>query len=57
MKLDELINNNYLKLNDSDLYILKYIMNNKNQCIDLTINELASKCNVSRTTILRFTQN
>ena len=55
MKLDELINNNYLKLNDSDLYILKYIMNNKNQCIDLTINELASKCNVSRTTILRFT--
>lgn len=56
MKLDELINNNYLKLNDSDLYILKYIMNNKNQCIDLTINELASKCNVSRTTILRFTQ-
>ncbi|MBU5455836.1 MurR/RpiR family transcriptional regulator [Caproiciproducens sp. MSJ-32] len=56
MKLDKLINNNYLKLTDSDLYILKYIMNNKKECLDLKINDLASKCNVSRTTILRFAQ-
>ncbi|GIM30474.1 HTH-type transcriptional regulator GlvR [Clostridium polyendosporum] len=56
MRLEELINNNYNKLNDNDLYILKYILNNKSECYNLGINELAKKCNVSRTTILRFTQ-
>lgn len=56
MRLEEFINNNYNKLNENDLYILKYILNNKVECCDLGINELAKKCNVSRTTILRFTQ-
>lgn len=56
MKLEELVNNNYNKLNENDLYILKYILNNKKKCCDLGINEIAKKCNVSRTTILRFVQ-
>ncbi|MBC2582150.1 MurR/RpiR family transcriptional regulator [Clostridium sp. DJ247] len=56
MRLEELVNNNYEKLNENDLYILKYILNNKEECYNLGINELAKKCNVSRTTILRFTQ-
>ncbi|GIM28156.1 RpiR family transcriptional regulator [Clostridium polyendosporum] len=56
MRLEELVNNNYNKLNENDLYILKYILNNKVECCNLGINELAKKCNVSRTTILRFAQ-
>lgn len=56
MRLEEVVNNNYSKLNENDLYILKYILNNKEECCNLGINELAKKCNVSRTTILRFAQ-
>ncbi|GAB6099610.1 MurR/RpiR family transcriptional regulator [Halanaerocella petrolearia] len=54
MRLQEVINNNYNKLNDSDLHILEYILNNKQECSDLGINDLAQKCNVSRTTIFRL---
>lgn len=53
MKLEELVNKNYSKLNENDVYILKYILKNKKECYTLGINELAKRCNVSRTTILR----
>lgn len=53
MKLEELINSNYKKLNENDIYILKYILQNKVECSNLGINELAKRCNVSKTTILR----
>ena len=56
MKLQELINKYYYKLNETDFCIWEYISNNKKECKDLTINQLAYKCNVSRTTILRFAQ-
>lgn len=56
MKLEELINENYSKLSENDLLILKYIMANKKSAADLGIRELGKKCNVSSTTILRFTQ-
>lgn len=54
MKLEELINESYEQLNDSDLFIWKYINNNRESCSNMTIEEMASKCSVSRTTILRF---
>ena len=54
--LEEIINNNYSKLNENDLYILKFICSNKKECTNVSINDLADKCNVSRTTILRFAQ-
>lgn len=56
MNLDELVNAHFEQLKQNDLYIWNYISNHKKQCCDLTIDELASKCNVSRTTILRFAQ-
>lgn len=56
MRLEEVVNNNYSKLNENDLYILKLICSNIKECTNLSINDLADKCNVSRTTILRFTQ-
>lgn len=56
VKIDELINKFYDKLTQNDLYIWKYISSNKEECCNLTINELANRCNVSKTTILRFAQ-
>lgn len=53
MKLEELMTQNYSKLNESDRYILKYILKNKKECNNLGLNELANKCNVSTTTIVR----
>ena len=54
MRLQELINKYYSQLNENDLYIWNYISNHKNECEKLAIDQLAHKCNVSRTTILRF---
>ena len=56
MKLQELINKHYNTLNENDIYIWNYISNNKKECQNLAIDQLAYKCNVSRTTILRFAQ-
>lgn len=54
MALDTLINKYYNELNENDLLIWKYIQNNMEICLHLSADELAKKCNVSRTTILRF---
>jgi len=54
IRLQEAINQHYDKLNESDQYILKYILKNKRECAELGINDLAKKCNVSRTTIFRL---
>lgn len=56
MRLEELLNKNYDALNENDLYIWKYIMTHKKECVNLSIDELASRCHVSRTTILRFSK-
>ena len=56
MTIDELVNIHYDNLNQNDLYIWKYIHSNKEECCKLTIDELGRRCNVSRTTILRFSQ-
>lgn len=55
MKIETLVEENYDKLNDNDIYIWNYIMYHKNECKTMSIQELALKCNVSHTTILRFT--
>ncbi|GFR36672.1 MurR/RpiR family transcriptional regulator [Thermobrachium celere] len=54
MRLEQLVNSHFLKLNENDKYILGYILNNKEKCSTININELAKLCNVSRTTILRM---
>lgn len=56
MNLDKLVNQHFSALKQNDLYIWKYISNHKKECCDLTIDELAHKCNVSRSSILRFAQ-
>lgn len=56
MRFESLIDENYEKLNENDLYIWNYILNHKKECQTMSIQELASNCNVSHTTVLRFAQ-
>lgn len=56
MSLEELLNTYYDRLNENDLYIWEYIRHHKQECENASIEQLASKCNVSRSTILRFAQ-
>ena len=56
MRLDELVIQYYNQLNENDIYNWNYISSHKKECEKLAIDQLAYKCNVSRTTILRFAQ-
>lgn len=56
MKLAELVNQHYNELSSNDLYIWDYIQSHRCECQDLSIVELAQRCHVSKTTILRFAQ-
>lgn len=54
MRTEELMNKYYSNLNENDKYICKYILNNKNNCYKLSIDEFALKCHISKTTLFRF---
>lgn len=54
MNIQELMNKYYNNLNENDKLICKYIINNKDTCYKLSIDEFAKKCNVSNTTLFRF---
>lgn len=54
MKVEERVLSKYALLNETDLMIWKYIIENKQIAPKLTIDELAAQTNVSRTTISRF---
>lgn len=56
MRLEEIINENNRALNPTDLFICKYILNNREQIRRISIHELAKRCSVSSTTIVRFAQ-
>lgn len=56
MRIEELVNQHYNNLNENDLMIWNYIINHKNECCNISIEELSKKCNISRATISRFTQ-
>lgn len=54
MHLEELVSKQYSSLKENDLHVWSYIMTHKKECEHLSIDTLAKKCHVSRTTILRF---
>lgn len=56
MKLEDLVRKNYSHLNENDIYIWHYIRENKEKCCRYNIEQLANRCNVSRSTIMRFAQ-
>ena len=47
---------NDTRLGANDLHIWRYISTHRQECANLSIEALGAKCNVSRTTILRFAQ-
>ncbi len=54
--LSELVIKHYDKLNKNDLYLCEYISTHKKECSGLTIEELAEKSHISKSSILRFAQ-
>ncbi|RDY27302.1 MurR/RpiR family transcriptional regulator [Romboutsia weinsteinii] len=56
MELEKLINTHFELLTENDLFIWKYIKNNIEKCCELSCEELAKECSVSRATILRFSR-
>lgn len=56
MKIEELVNKYYGNLNQTDLHIIKIIMNNTIDMKKMKIEDLAEKCNTSRTSVLRMTK-
>lgn len=54
MRLEDFINANYDKLNENDKEIWAYINEHRQLCERLSIDVLAERCHVSRTTVLRF---
>lgn len=54
MTLDERVYKYKDQLNESDRLVWSYIANHKDECKELSIESLAARCLVSRTTILRF---
>ena len=56
MTLDELVESHYDELNENDLYIWQYIFHHKTECQKMSIQQLAHACNVSHTSIIRFTK-
>ena len=56
MRLEELINEHKQVLNQTDMIVWKYILNNRSQMRHISIHDLAKRCCVSSTTIVRFAQ-
>ncbi|EGC82044.1 MurR/RpiR family transcriptional regulator [Anaerococcus prevotii] len=56
MFLLNLVRENYDKLNTNDLRIYSFVVQNKNEVIDLNINELADKLGLSTSSIMTFTK-
>lgn len=54
--VDELFLKYYEKFNENDKNIAKYVLNHKQLIPNLSTDELAKKCLVSRSTIMRFAQ-
>lgn len=56
MRIEDMINSNYDNLNGNDHHIWSYISTHRKECEYISIQNLAMKCHVSRSTILRFSQ-
>lgn len=56
MTLEEVINEHKQILNPTDIAIWHFILNNRDQVRHISIHDLAKKCCVSSTTIVRFAQ-
>lgn len=56
MEIEDAINHSYTHLNDNEKAVLEYIINNKKECINLTIVELAKATHTSKSSLLRLSK-
>lgn len=56
MNFEEIINRHKQNLNQTDILILNYVLNHRSQMRHISIHDLAKKCCVSSTTVVRFAQ-
>jgi len=56
MKLETLINTHYNQLNENDLGVIAYVLENLTLCQKLSIVDLAEKCHTSKSSIHRLTK-
>ena len=54
MKLQELVSHHASALNETDLAVWRYIESHPQECCYISIYDLANRCHVSRTSVLRF---
>lgn len=54
MNLDELVNKYHNSLNYNDVHIWNYLSEHRRICSEMTIEEVSTHCNVSKTSIIRF---
>lgn len=54
MRLDDLIQKHYQHMNASDRRVWQYICQHREECRQMSLQQLAESCEVSSTTILRF---
>lgn len=57
MKLEERISQYYDRLNPNDRIIWQYISTHMGECCNISIEELALRCNVSRSTVMMSDYN
>lgn len=57
MKIAELINMHYYELNENERYLCQYFYEHKKEFITNSIDNLAKKCGVSKTLIVRFSKH
>ena len=56
MRLDDIIQENYDRMNANDHRIWRFISQHKDECRQMSLHQLADACEVSQTTVLRFLQ-
>lgn len=54
MSLDDLIQENYDRMNANDHRVWQYICRHREECRQMSLHQLADACEVSSTTVLRF---
>lgn len=57
MKIDELMNQYYGEMNENERYICQYLSGHKREFVKLSIDEIARKCGVSKSLLVRFSKH
>lgn len=56
MKIDELMNKYYGELNENERYLCKYLSGHKKEFVQFPIDEIARRCGVSKSLLVRFSK-